>query len=90
MVGYHPRKCYQMVVFSGVILLVFHRIRDLREDNDKTQRQIADYLVMNLDVYRRYENGQREIPVWAVIRLADYYHTSTDYILGRTDRRQPV
>mgnify|MGYP000400199495 CR=1 FL=1 len=90
MVGYHPRKCYQMVVFSGVILLVFHRIRDLREDNDKTQRQIADYLVMNLDVYRRYENGQREIPVWAVIRLADYYHTSTDYILGRTDRREPV
>ena len=90
MVGYHPRKCYQMVVFSGVILLVFHRIRDLREGNDKTQRQIADYLVMNLDVYRRYENGQREIPVWAVIRLADYYHTSTDYILGRTDRREPV
>lgn len=90
MVGYHPWKCYQMVVFSGVILLVFHRIRDLREDNDKTQRQIADYLVMNLDVYRRYENGQREIPVWAVIRLADYYHTSTDYILGRTDRWDPV
>ena len=79
-----------MVVFSGVILLVFHLIRDLREDNDKTQRQIADYLVMNLDVYRRYENGQREIPVWAVIRLADYYHTSTDYILGRTDRMDPI
>lgn len=45
---------------------------------------------MNLDVYRRYENGKREIPVWALLKLADYYHTSTDYILGRTDRREPI
>ena len=79
-----------MVVFPGVILLIFHRIRDLREDSDKTQQQIADYLIMNLDVYRRYENGKREIPVWALLKLADYYHTSTDYILGRTDRRKPI
>lgn len=67
----------------------FHRIRDLREDSDKTQQQIADYLVMNLDVYRRYETGKREIPVWALIKLAKYYHTSTDYLLGLTDRRGP-
>ncbi len=40
---------------------------------------------MNLEVYRRYEKGLREIPVWAVIKLADYYQTSTDYLLGRTD-----
>ena len=45
---------------------------------------------MNLGVYRRYENGKREIPAWALIKLADYYHTSTDYILGRTDRREPI
>lgn len=70
--------------------MVFRRIRDLREDNDKTQQQIADYLIMNLGVYRRYENGKREIPVWALLKLADYYHTSTDYILGRTDRREPI
>lgn len=40
---------------------------------------------MNLEVYRRYEKGLREIPVWALIKLADYYQTSTDYLLGRTD-----
>lgn len=70
--------------------MAFRRIRDLREDNDKTQQQIADYLIMNLGVYRRYENGKREIPVWALLKLADLYHTSTDYILGRTDRRDPI
>lgn len=70
--------------------MVFRRIRDLREDNDKTQQQIADYLIMNLGVYRRYENGTREIPVWALIKLAEYYHVSTDYILGLTDRRESV
>lgn len=69
--------------------MTFRRIRDLREDNDKTQRDIAQYLTMRREVYRRYESGEREIPVWALIKLADLYHTSTDYILGRTDRRDP-
>lgn len=68
----------------------FRRIRDLREDNDKTQQAIADYLCMNKDVYRRYECGEREIPVWALIKLAKYYHTSTDYLLGLTNRREPL
>lgn len=70
--------------------MVFRRIRDLREDSDKTQENIAQYLVMKRGVYQRYESGEREIPVWALIKLADLYHTSTDYILGRTDRRDPV
>ena len=61
------------------------RLRDLREDADKTQQEIADYLNMHRSVYRRYESGEREIPVWAVVKLAEYYHTSTDYILGLTD-----
>ena len=68
----------------------FRRIRDLREDSDKTQEDIAQYLIMKRGVYQRYESGEREIPVWALLKLADYYHTSTDYILGRTDRREPV
>ena len=68
----------------------FRRIRDLREDSDYTQQQIADQLFLTRSVYRRYELGDREIPVWALIKLADYYQTSTDYILGRTDRREPV
>ena len=61
------------------------RLRDLREDNDKTQQQIADMLNMHRSVYRRYESGERESPVWALIKLADYYRVSTDYLLGLTD-----
>lgn len=64
--------------------MYFPRIRDMREDADKTQQQIAELLNMQRSVYRRYELGEREIPVWALIRLADYYHVSTDYLLGRS------
>lgn len=67
--------------------MLIQRIRDLREDSDKTQQEIADHLNMHRSVYRRYETGERELPVWALEKLADYYHTSTDYILGRTDKR---
>ena len=70
--------------------MIFQRIRDLREDCDKTQQEIPDYLHMHRSVYRRYENGEREIPVWALMKLADLYQTSTDYILGRTSRREAV
>ena len=73
-----------------VIWMKFRRIRDLREDSDYTQQQIADQLFLTRSVYRRYELGDREIPAWALIQLADLYGTSTDYILGRTDRREPV
>jgi len=69
--------------------MYFRRIGDLRTDSDKTQKAIADYLHMNLEVYRRYEKGMREIPVWAVIKLAEYYKTTTDYILGLTDDPAP-
>lgn len=65
--------------------MYFRRIADLRVDSDKTQKEIASLLGLNRGVYSRYERGEREIPVWALIKLADYYHTSTDYILGRTD-----
>lgn len=65
--------------------MFFKRIADLRIDNEKTQKEVAVYLHCNRDVYRRYEKGTREIPVWALIQLAHYYRTSTDYILGLTD-----
>lgn len=68
--------------------MVFRRIRDLREDSDKTQIEIADYLNMQRSVYRRYETGEREIPVWAVIKLAQLYHVTTDYLLGLTDKKE--
>lgn len=77
-----------MVPCIGVIHLYFRRIRDLREDSDKSQQEIADYLFVQRTVYCRYERGEREIPVWALIKLAQYYHVSTDYILGLTDRRK--
>lgn len=67
--------------------MTFRRIADLRIDSDLTQKAVAELLHMNLTVYRRYEKGDREIPVWAVIRLAELYHCSTDYLLGLTDRR---
>ncbi len=70
--------------------MYFRRLEELRVDGDRRQKDVAEYLGLNPEVYRRYEKGLREIPVWAVIRLADYYHVSTDYLLGRTDRRKKV
>jgi len=69
--------------------MLLQRIRDLREDAEKSQQQIADYLNMHRSVYRRYESGEREIPVWALVKLADFYGTSTDYLLGRTGDPRP-
>ena len=69
--------------------MYFSRLEDLRVDHDKTQIQIAAYLNLNREVYRRHEKGTREIPVWALIKLADLYQTRTDYIRGRTDDPAP-
>ncbi len=63
----------------------FQRIEDLRVDADKTQEEIAGVLGCKREVYRRYEKGIHEIPVWALICLSEYYGKSTDYILGLTD-----
>lgn len=65
------------------------RLKDLREDADKSQQAIADHLNMHRSVYRRYEVGERELPIWALLKLADFYKTSTDYILGRTKDPTP-
>ena len=67
----------------------FQRLEDLRVDHDKTQNEIAAYLNMGRNVYWRYEKGVREIPTWAVVKLADFYGVSTDYLLGRTDVPAP-
>ena len=63
----------------------YKRIRDLREDHDLTQRQVAEYLGMPQPQYCRYEQGYRDIPTDILLALAELYQTSTDYILGRTD-----
>ena len=62
---------------------VYKRVRDLREDKDKKQREIAELLNMQLTVYQRYERGERELPLWAAIKLADYYNVSLDYLVDR-------
>ncbi len=65
------------------------RIRDLREDSDLTQREIADYLMCDQSLYSKYEREERVLPLEVAIRLADYYHTSIDYLVGRTDMFTP-
>ena len=63
------------------------RIRDLREDNDITQKEIADYLHIKQNTYSQYENGKRQLPIDMLIALAKFYNTSTDYILGLTNKK---
>ena len=65
------------------------RIKDLREDWDITQAEIAAYLHIKQNTYSQYENGQRQLPLSCLIALAKLYKTSTDYILGLTDKRNP-
>ncbi len=65
------------------------RIKDLREDSDLTQKEIADFLHIKQNTYSQYENGHRQLPIDFLIALAKYYKTSTDYILGLTDERKP-
>jgi len=72
-----------------VIDLKFARLRDLREDNNLTQQQVSDLLGIQQTVYSRYERGAQDIPVRHLLVLADYYHTSTDYLLGRTNNPAP-
>lgn len=62
---------------------IYRRVRDLREDHDKTQSDIAKILNMQLTVYQRYERGERELPLWAAIKLADYYNVTLDYLVER-------
>ena len=64
----------------------YPRLRDLREDHDMSQQQVAEYLKMKQPQYNRYERGLRDIPTDVLIKLAQLYNTSTDYILGLTDR----
>ncbi|MGN1111905.1 MAG: helix-turn-helix domain-containing protein [Acutalibacteraceae bacterium] len=64
------------------------RIKDLREDNDLTQKQISKILMCDQSLYSKYERGEREIPLSLLIKLADYYNTSLDYLVCRSDIRR--
>ena len=68
---------------------MYPRIRELREDADMSQKQVASVLHCTQQNYSCYERGLRDIPTQALIQLADIHKTSTDYLLGRTDDRRP-
>lgn len=74
--------CDRIIKKRGVHML-YKRIKDTREDNDLTQKEVAEALGIDFRQYSRYENGKNQIPVNYLIKLADFYHVSTDYLLGR-------
>ena len=69
------------------VVMVYERIRELREDNDLLQKQLAEYLHCSQVAYSRYELGTRDIPTQVLIELAKFYNTTTDYILGLTNKK---
>lgn len=68
--------------------MIYHRIRDLREDADLTQTQFSAYLNISQRAYSHYENGTRDIPTDILIKIADYYDVSIDYLLNRTNKKK--
>lgn len=72
-----------------VMIMVFERIRNIREDRDIRQRQIAEYLNVSQNTYSQYENGVISLSAETAVRLAEFYGTSVDYLLGLTDEKKP-
>lgn len=68
---------------------MYRRIRDMREDRDLLQKELAEYLHCTQVCYSNYEMGKRDIPTQVLVLLAEFYHTSTDYLLGLTDEVTP-
>lgn len=75
------------IVFPVIKMQV--RIRDMREDADLTQQQVADFLTCDQSLYSKYERGERVIPLEVMVKLAGFYHTSVDYLVGLTNNRKP-
>lgn len=69
--------------------MIYENIRNLREDNDKKQRELAEYLNVSQNTYSQYETGVLSLSPEMLIKLADYYNTSIDYLLGRTNEKKP-
>ncbi|MBQ3133785.1 MAG: helix-turn-helix transcriptional regulator [Clostridia bacterium] len=66
---------------------MYRRIRELREDRDMTQKEIAQMLGMSQTGYSKYETGENDVPTQILIQLARFYHTSIDYLLDQTDEK---
>lgn len=69
--------------------MIYQRLRDLREDRDLTQAQLAEILHVSLYTYASYERGKRSVSLEILSTLADFYATSVDYLTGRTDEKKP-
>ena len=67
----------------------YPRLKDLRDDKELTQKEVAAVLAINQRVYSNYETGKREIPCHCLVKLAEFYNTSTDFLLGRTNVTAP-
>ncbi|EGW41385.1 helix-turn-helix transcriptional regulator [Desulfosporosinus sp. OT] len=65
------------------------KIRDVREDHDLTQQQVAQYLMCDQSLYSKYERGERDVPLNVMIKLARFYKTSIDYLVGLTENKKP-
>lgn len=68
---------------------MYKKIRDLREDKDLTQQEMAKFLNISQATYSRYENGELDIPTSVLIQLSQFYHVSVDYLLNQTDNPKP-
>lgn len=89
---YHNLRYLSTSHFEITIILpevMYMRLKELREDNDLKQTEIAKLLNVNQNTYSQYENGKRQIPISSLIALAEFYNTSVDYILNLTDNRTP-
>ena len=75
---------------NEVMLMRYPRIQDMRVDSDLSQKQMGEILHISQRSYSHYETGTRNIPVELLIRLANYYDTSIDYLVGRTDNKKPL
>ena len=69
--------------------MLYRRIRDLREDRDLTQKQMGEILMCSQRVYSNYERGELDIPTEILVKLADFHGVSVDYLLNRTDKKNP-
>jgi len=72
-----------------VMHMIYENIRNLREDNDKKQRELAEYLHVSQNTYSQYENGVLSLSPETLIKLAEFYNTSVDYLLGLTNEKKP-
>lgn len=68
--------------------MIFPNIRNLREDSDKTQKELADFLNIKQTTYSKYELGKINIPIESFIKLAEFYDVSIDYLVGRTSKKK--